>query len=58
MIPSNFVTVMHDEENTVIFSLEFVKDMKVVKDEIIFLHMSRTVNLYEIEGNFSTFGEL
>lgn len=58
MIPSNFVTVMHDEENTVIFSLEFVKDMKVIKDEIIFLHMSRTVNLYEIEGNFSTFGEL
>lgn len=58
MISSNFVTVMHDEENTVIFSLEFVKDMKVVKDEIIFLHMSRTVNLYEIEGNFSTFGEL
>lgn len=58
MISSNFVTVMHDEENTVIFSLEFVKDMKVIKDEIIFLHMSRTVNLYEIEGNFSTFGEL
>lgn len=58
MISSNFVTVMHDEENTVIFSLEFVKDVKVIKDEIIFLHMSRTVNLYEIEGNFSTFGEL